>query len=109
MHFHYYYGQDCSYVANAYVCGDAYALSRPLDVSVTVHWNGDADVYYNGSGPYSYWDGDYVYDYVPLYGEFYYQFNLTGGYVLTVYDLRGEAIYADTFAGVEYHYFSDFR
>lgn len=107
LSFHYYYGQDCSWVGNAYLCGMSYSLSRPLDVSVTVRWNGDATVYYDGVGPYSFWDGDYVYDFDPQYREFYYQFNLDGNYTLTVYDSGAEAIYADTFAGVEYHYFHD--
>ena len=105
--FHYYYGQDCSWVGNSYMCGESYSLSRSLDVSVTVNWNGDARVYYDGAGPFDFWDGEYVYDYDPQYGEFYYQFKLDGNYTLTVYDSGAEIIYADTWTGVEYHYFYD--
>lgn len=108
MRSHYYYGQDCSWVADVYVCGEAYALSRPLDVSVTVNWNGDARVYYDGTGPFDFWDGEYAHGYDDLhYDEYYYQFNLDGNYSLTVYVSGAEVIYADTYTGIEHHYYHE--
>ena len=107
MRFHYYYGQDCSWIGEDYLCGAVYALSRPLTVSVTVEWNDYVTVYYDGVGPFDFGDRDYVYDFDPVYREFYYQFNLDGNYSLTVFELGAEAIYVDTYTGVEYHYFHD--
>jgi len=107
LSYRYYYGQDCSWVGAVYMCGEAYSLSRPLAVSVTVNWNGDARVYYDGVGPFDFWERDYVFSFDGEVGEYYYQFNLDANYTLTVYDSGAEAIYADAFTGVEYHYFYD--
>ncbi len=107
IHFHYYYGQDCSWMGADYLCGDTYSLSPSLTVSVKVDWNGDATVYYDGYGPYYFWDGEYVYRYDRHYEEYYYQFDLDGNYSLTVYVSGAEVIYADTYTGVEHHYFYD--
>ena len=57
--FRYYYGQDCSWMGPDYLCGDAYSLLPSLTVSVKVDWNGDATVYYDGSGPYYFWKDEY--------------------------------------------------
>ena len=107
LKYSYYYGQDCSWVGSEYLCGDAYSLSPALSVSVKVDWNGDATVYYDQSGPFYFWDGEFVFGYDRQYDENYYQFNLDGNYSLTVYVSGAEVIYTDTFTGVEHHYYYD--
>ena len=107
LDFPYFYGQDCSWMGNDYLCGDVYSLSPSLKVSVKVDWNGNATVYYDGTGPYYFMQKEYDYAYDRHYDEYYYQFDLDGNYSLTVYDSGAEAIYADAFTGVEHHYFYD--
>ncbi len=107
LDFRYYYGQDCSWMGNDYLCGDPYSLSRSLSVFVKVDWHGDATVYYDNYGPYYFWEGEYVYGYSRDYGEYYYRFDLDGNYSLIVYDTGAEAVYVDAFTGVEHHYFYD--
>ncbi len=107
LDFLYFYGRDCSWMGGDYLCGDYYSLSSRLSVYVKVDRNGDATVYYDGSGPYYFWSDEYVYDYDPYYGDYYYQFSLDGNYSLTVYDSGSKVIYADAFTGVEHQYFYD--
>ena len=107
FNFPYYYGRDCSWMGNDYLCGDAYALSPRLVIYVKVDWSGFATVYYDGNGPYYFSEGEYTYGRDPQYGEDYYQFDFDGNYSLTVYVSGAEAIYTDGFTGVEHHYTYD--
>ena len=105
--FHYYYGQECYYDFGDYVCASAYSLSSVLNVAVRVEPDGFATLYYDDQGPLYYYEDEYVYGYDAHYGD-YFQFGLNSDDVLTVYLDGLEAVYSDSWNGVEYHYYYDF-